>query len=555
MAAPRSTINSSKRSILPRNDKINQIKPRTKKIHNNNITSLEDNSTAIDNLTDFPPLLHIIGPSTMNNQPKLDVPSYCEVAATITYKTEFNTWEQFLALPTRPDLSIHANYNQLFCLLNTKIHTVYNKSTSSTIQNANNTTAPLSATKLEKDYKRDQEQQFGNHTFFNASTEPNTTTSANVPLQHTNIETDSTKAQKQSSINYILINDTPEPKNTSKLKSFSKTTTKPKTTETTNKPNDDPTNSYKTTNVPKTKTAPKTTTLPKTTTEFKTTTSSTTTPTTSSTTQQQTSQLKTYTRTPRENSTAPNMLLSAPLLLQENYKYYHFRSTRYEDMDFEYHLKELATEYFEDINENLRITIALWDATAYDSKSKASYSEKEKIRNSTVQDLYRITQNFQQLFMDTFQFYPELITPTMHPVIQTSINIFTHNNILDIFETNVNNIIQSTIPRDCFPCPSRLHALPLHDIPISLHNISTALTSKLHEHLSFCIDTLCTSFDDTFGNFLMTLFFQHLLHINLANDIIIPTFDAFHDNIHHILSHFSYYKFSALSSLDIQPFS
>ena len=224
-------------------------------------------------------------------------------------------------------------------------------------------------------------------------------------------------------------------------------------------------------------------------------------------------------------------------------------------MDFEYHLKELETEYFEDINENLRITLALWDTTAYESESKASNAEKQKIRNSTAQDLYRITQNFQQLFMDTFQFNPDLITPTMHPTIQTSFDIFTHNNILELFETNVNNIIKKTIPSDCFPCPSRLHALPLHDIPTTLHNISTHQMTLLHQHLSFCTDSLCISFDDTFGNFLMTLFFQHLLHINLANDIIIPAFDDFHDHIHHILSHFSYYKFSALSSLDIQPFS
>jgi hypothetical protein len=224
-------------------------------------------------------------------------------------------------------------------------------------------------------------------------------------------------------------------------------------------------------------------------------------------------------------------------------------------MDFEYHLKELATEYFEDINKHLRNTLAQWDAAAYDSDSKTSHTDKTLIQNSTAQDLYRITQNFQQLFMDTFQFNPDLITPTLHPVIQTSIDIFTQHNILDLFETSVNNIIKKNIPRDCFPCPSRLHALPLHDIPTTLHNISTDYITLQHQHISFCTDSLSISIDDTFGNFLMTLFFQHLLHIYFSKDIIIPVFDAFHDHIHHILSHFSYYKFSALSSLDIQPFS
>jgi len=536
-SSKRSTINSSTRSIVLLNDKINQKTPRTKSTRKNHTTVPEDHSPSSNNLIDFPLLPNMIEPSSIHNPPKLDIPSYCEVAATITYKTEFNTWEQFLALPTRPDLSIDDNYNQLFILLNTKIYTVY-KSTSSTFQNTYNTTAPPSAIKLEKDYERAQEQQFSDHDLLNVSTAPNTTTAANVPPQHTNIETDPKEAQKQPSINYILINANPEPKNTTtKLKTSSKTTanSEPKTTTT------------ETTRTPKLDTAPTTTTIPNNTTEPKT--------TTPSKPHKQSSQLKTYKRIPRENSTAPNMLLSAPLLLQENYKYYYFRSTRYEDMDFEYHLKELETEYFEDINENLRITLALWDTTAYDSESKASNAEKQKIRNSTAQDLYRITQNFQQLFMDTFQFNPDLITPTMHPTIQTSFDIFTHNNILELFETNVNNIIKKTIPSDCFPCPSRLHALPLHDIPITLHNISTHHLTLLHQHLSFCTDSLCISFDDTFGNFLMTLFFQHLLHIYLANDIIIPAFDDFHDHIHYILSHFSYYKFSALSSLDIQPFS
>jgi len=534
---PRSTINSSKRSIVLLNDRINQKKPRTKTLHKNHITAPEDPSTSINNHTDFPPL---IGSSPMLNQPKLDIPSYCEIAAAITYNTEFNTWQQFFALPTRPDLSIDANYNQLFLLLKTKIYTTY-KSPTSPIQNANDTPAPLSDTKLEKDYKR--------------ATEPNITTSANAPLQPTNIDTDSVRAQKQPSIDYILI-DTPEPKTTTNHKTSFKTTTKPKITETTtkSKPNTtQPKITETTTKSKPTTTKPKTTSEPNTSSEHNNTTEPKT--TTSSTTQKQTSQLKTYNRTPRENSTAPNMLISAPLLLQEDYKYYDLRSTRYEYMDFEYHLKELATEYFEDINENLRITFALWDAAAYDSKSKASYEEKEKTRNSTAQELYRITQNFQQLFMDTFQFNPDLITPTMHPVIQTSFDIFTQNNILELFETNVNNIIKKTIPAYCFPCPSRLRALPLHDITITLHNISTNHTTLLHQHLSFCTDSLCISFDDTFGNFLMTLFFQHLLHINFSKDIIIPAFDDFHNHIHHILSHFSYYTFSALSSLDIQPFS
>jgi len=56
---------------------------------------------------------------------KVNNPTYSQITASNLQYQPFSTWDQFLAMPSKPNLSNEAHYNQLYLLLKTKIKTIY----------------------------------------------------------------------------------------------------------------------------------------------------------------------------------------------------------------------------------------------------------------------------------------------------------------------------------------------------------------------------------------------------------------------------------------------
>ena len=61
--------------------------------------------------------------------------TYSQVTASSSQNCRFTTWDEFLSLTSRPDLTNESNYNQLYLLLKTQIKTVYTISTNTKYPN------------------------------------------------------------------------------------------------------------------------------------------------------------------------------------------------------------------------------------------------------------------------------------------------------------------------------------------------------------------------------------------------------------------------------------
>ena len=488
---------------------------------------------SLQDLQDFPSLPHSSAqfPSTK----KSNLPTYSEITAIGTQQQEFTTWEEFLALPTRPDLTIESNYDRLFVLLKTKIITRISAQTdlrtspsiipTHTIQQNTSPAIPTTPT-------------------------PTALTSA-VPTP-----TSSIPSAKSALNDTVLTSDKTLPtKTVSKKSKTSKnhptTTTTTTTTITTNAD----TSSLQREQTPPLSTTPvlNTTstsalndtvftsdkTLPTKTVSKKSNTSknhSTSTNTAASSPQAQTPTFDTYTRYQRHFTSAKPM---EPPLLHTLENSSHNRTY-------------ITVEHFSDINLRLTTYIEQWNA-AIDNHD---FESKIPIANS----IYFLFHNFLQIFMTTLDNNPDLVFPSIHPLIQQSIALFNQEIIHYIFEDEVNATIRKSIPNYCCPSSSRftrIHELSLEEIPITLYNISKDFYHELHQLIYFCLDTSHIDIDDTLGNFIMTLFFHRILTLNFYDNIsnTISTFDDFHFQLHTILSHFSYYNFSTLSALDISPYT
>jgi hypothetical protein len=483
---------------------------------------------------DFPSLPH-----TSNQLPspkKSNIPTYSEITALGTQQQEFTTWEEFLALPTRPDLSIESNYDQLFVLLKTKIITRI--SAQKDLITHNSSSPSIIPAPTIQEYTDPT-----THSTTLTPTEPpatvtipsaKSTTNDTVLTSDKNLPTKTVSEKSKTSKNH--------PTNTTTTTSVTTTTTTNADTSSlqqaqiafsstpvlnttsTSALNDSVLTSDK--NLP-TKTVSKKSNTPKN--------HSTSTNTAASSSQAQTATLDTYTRYQRHCTSAKPM---EPPLLHTMENSSHNRTN-------------VTVEHFSDINLRLTTYIEQWNAAEdQDNQSKIP------IANS----LYFLIHNFQQIFMTTLDNNPNLVFPSIHPIIQQSIALFNQEIIHDIFEDQVSATIRKSIPNYCCPTYSRharIHKLSLEEIPITLFNISTDFYHELHQLIYFCLDTSLLDIDDTLGNLLMTLFFHRILKINFSGNTsnTISTFDDFHLQIHTILSHFSYYNFSTLSALDISPYT
>ena len=127
---------------------------------------------------------------------KVNNPTYSQITASNLQYQPFTTWDQFLAIPSKPNLSNEAHYNQLYLLLKTQIKTVY------TSPNINSSCTPQIQTKSSTQSGSSQKSESVSSQLKKIPTENNTEDQCRVP----DCKDDSTSSLTPSTISNTIDN-------------------------------------------------------------------------------------------------------------------------------------------------------------------------------------------------------------------------------------------------------------------------------------------------------------------------------------------------------------